>query len=381
MKFLPLIWAALWRKKTRTVFTLASILVAFLLFGMLQGVNAAFNATIDRANVNRLIITSAIAFTESLPYSAMAQIEQVSGVSAVSQQSWFGTYYQDPKNFVFSFPTEPLRWRKVNPEYKLSDEQFDAWTRTRTGAVVGIDLARQYGWKIGDRVPLHSVIWTKAGGSSDWEFDIVGIYTSPDSPTRGNQFFFNYPYFDEARSFGKGRIGWLVAQVQDPRQSAQIAASIDKLFANSTDETETKTEKEFQQSFLKQIGDINFIVTRILFAVFFALLFATGSSLMQSVRERIPELAVLKTLGFTDGGVLLLVLAESLLLCVLAAALGLAAAAALFPALKGAIGVVTLPNAVIVEGAVIAVCLALATGLLPAWRARQLNIVDALAGR
>lgn len=381
MKFLPLIWAALWRKKTRTVFTLASILVAFLLFGMLQGVNAAFNATIDRANVNRLIATSAISFTESLPYAAMAQIEQLSGVSAVSHQSWFGTYYQDPKNFVFSFPTEPARWRKVNPEYKLSDDQFETWVRTRTGAVIGIDLAKQYGWKIGDRVPLHSVIWTKAGGSSDWEFDIVGIYTSPDSPTRGNQFFFNYSYFDEARSFGKGRVGWFVAQVQDPRQSAQVAASIDKLFANSTDETETKTEKEFQQSFLKQIGDINFIVTRILFAVFFALLFATGSSLMQSVRERIPELAVLKTLGFTDGGVLLLVLAESLMLCVLAAALGLASAAALFPLLKGAIGVVTLPRAVIIEGAVIAVCLALATGLLPAWRARQLNIVDALAGR
>ena len=381
MKFLPLIWAALWRKKTRTVFTLASILVAFLLFGMLQGVNAAFNATIDRANVNRLIATSAISFTESLPYAAMAQIEQLSGVSAVSHQSWFGTYYQDPKNFVFSFPTEPARWRKVNPEYKLSDDQFETWVRTRTGAVIGIDLAKQYGWKIGDRVPLHSVIWTKAGGSSDWEFDIVGIYTSPDSPTRGNQFFFNYSYFDEARSFGKGRVGWFVAQVQDPRQSAQVAASIDKLFANSTDETETKTEKEFQQSFLKQIGDINFIVTRILFAVFFALLFAAGSSLMQSVRERIPELAVLKTLGFTDGGVLLLVLAESLMLCVLAAALGLASAAALFPLLKGAIGVVTLPRAVIIEGAVIAVCLALATGLLPAWRARQLNIVDALAGR
>ena len=381
MKFLPLIWAALWRKKTRTVFTLASILVAFLLFGMLQGVNAAFNATVDRANVNRLIVASAIAFTESLPYSAMAQIEQLTGVAAVSQQSWFGTYYQDPKNFVFSFPTEPESWRKVNPEYRLPGDQFDAWKRTRTGAVIGIDLARQYGWKIGDRVPLHSVIWTKAGGSSDWEFDIVGIYTSPDSPTRGNQFFFNYSYFDEARSFGKGRVGWFVAQVQDPRQSAQVAASIDKLFANSTDETETKTEKEFQQSFLKQIGDINFIVTRILFAVFFALLFATGSSLMQSVRERIPELAVLKTLGFTDGGVLLLVLAESLMLCVLAAALGLATAAALFPVLKGAIGVVTLPRVVIIEGAVIAVCLALATGLLPAWRARQLNIVDALAGR
>jgi putative ABC transport system permease protein len=253
--------------------------------------------------------------------------------------------------------------------------------KTRTGAVVGIDLARRYGWKVGDRVPLHSVIWTKTGGASDWEFDIVGIYTSPDSPTRGNQFFFNYSYFDEARNFGKGEVGWYIVQVRDPSQSAEIAAKIDKLFANSTDETETKTEKEFQQSFLKQIGDINFIVTRILFAVFFALLLATGSSLMQSVRERVPELAVLKTLGFTDGTVLRLVLAESLLLCVLAALLGLAVAALLFPALKGAIGVVTLPPVVIFEGVAMAILLALATGLLPAWRARQLHIVDALAGR
>ena len=381
MKFLPLIWAALWRKKARTIFTLLSILVAFLLFGMLQGVNAAFNATVDRANVNRLIVASSTSFTESLPYSFMAQIERLPGVSSVSQQSWFGSYYQDPKNFVFSFPTEPARWLKAGAEYKLPADQFDAWLRTRTGAVIGIDVAKQYGWKIGDRVPLHSVIWTKTGGSSDWTFDIVGIYTAPDAPTRGNQFFFNYSYFDEARSFGKGRVGWYIVQVKDPRESAQIAASIDKLFANSSDETETKTEKEFQQSFLKQIGDINFIVTRILFAVFFALLFATGSSLMQSVRERVPELAVLKTLGFSDGAVLRLVLAESLLLCVLAALLGLAVAALLFPALKGAIGVVTLPREVIVEGVIIAILLALATGVLPAWRARQLNIVDALAGR
>jgi putative ABC transport system permease protein len=381
LKFLPLIWSALWRKKARTIFTLLSILVAFLLFGMLQGVNAAFNAAIDRANVNRLIVASSTAFTESLPYSFMAQIEQVPGVAGVSHQSWFGSYYQDPKNFVFSFPTEPERWIKVSPEYKLPAEEFDAWTRTRTGAIVGVDLAKKYGWKIGDRVPLHSVIWAKAGGSSDWTFDIVGIYTSPDSPTRGNQFFLNYSYFDEARGFDKGRVGWYVVQVKDPRASAQIAASIDKLFANSTDETETKTEKEFQQSFLKQIGDINFIVTRILFAVFFALLFATGSSLMQSVRERVPELAVLKTLGFSDGAVLRLVLAESLMLCVLAALLGLAAAAALFPALRGAIGVATMPRAVIAEGVLIAVLLALATGVLPAWRARELNIVDALAGR
>lgn len=381
MKFLPLLWAALWRRKARTLFTLLSIVVAFVLFGLLQGVNAAFNSVVDRANVNRLFVANAVSFTESLPYAYQAQVETVPGVSAVSQQSWFGPYYQDPKNFVFSYPVEPARWRRVFTEYRLPDDQFDAWQRTRTGAIVGAELARHYGWKIGDRVPLHSTIWTKAGGGSDWDFDIVGIFTSPDFPSRENQFFFNYSYFDEARSFGKGLVGWLLVQVNDPARSAQIAADIDRRFANSSEETETKTEKEFQQSFLKQIGDINFIVTRILFAVFFALLFATGSSLMQSIRERIPEFAVLKTLGFTDGGVLRLVLAESLLLCVFSALAGLGLAALLFPALRDAIGVVRLPPAVLAQGIIIAVLLAVATGLLPAWRARQLNIVDALAGR
>lgn len=382
MKYFPLIWATLWRKRTRTIFTLLSIVVAFLLFGMLQGVNSAFNSTVERANVNRLIVTSKISFTESLPYAYQAQIETVPGVSGVAHQSWFGAYYQDPKNFVFSYPVEPERFFAIVPEFKLPKDQLDALVRTRTGAIIGDELAKKYGWKIGDRIPLHSTIWTKSSdGSSDWDFDIVGIYTDPDDPTRANQLFFNYSYFDEGRAFGKGKVGWYVVQVKDPRQSAQVASQIDKLFANSTDETETKTEKEFQQSFLKQIGDINFIVTRILFAVFFALLFATGSTLMQSVRERVPELAVLKTLGFSDSGVLALVLAESTLLCVLAALLGLAVAAGVFPGLKNYVGVVKLPGKVVVEGLIVALLLALATGLPPAWRAKRLNIVDALAGR
>lgn len=381
MKFLPLVWSALWRKKTRTIFTVLSIVVAFMLFGMLQGVNSAFQATVDRANVNRLIVASAVSFTESLPYSYLAQIETVPGIEAVSHQSWFGAYYQDPKSFVFSFPVEPDRFTRVSSEYQLPPEQWDAFRRTRTGAIIGAELARKYGWKIGDSVPLHSAIWTKKDGTSDWTFDIVGIYSVPEDPNRGNQMFFHYDYFDEGRNFAAGRIGWCIVKVKDPSQSAAIAQAIDKLFANSSFETETKTEKEFQQSFLKQIGDINFIVTRILFAVFFALLFATGSSLMQSVRERIPELAVLKTLGFTDQGVLSLVFAESLLMCVLAALGGLGIATVLFPSFKDVFGTVRVPPAVIMEGVLLAALLAICTGLPPAWRAKRLHIVDALAGR
>ncbi len=378
MKFLPLVWAILWRKKVRTIFTLLSIIVAFLLFGMLQGVNSAFKQTVDRANVNRLIVANSISFTESLPFSYLSRIESVPGVAHVSHQNWFGPYYQDPKNFSAAFPGAAARAAAVYPERKLPKEQFDALLHTRTGAVAGRQLAEKYGWKVGDRIPLHSTIWVKKDGSSDWEFDLVGIYDVPSDPAQENAFQFNYQYFDEARSFSRGNIGWFVVQVSDPARSAEVAAAIDRLFANSTAETKTSTEKEFQQAFLKQIGDINLIVTYILFAVFFSLLFATGSTMMQSVRERVPELAILKTLGFTDTAVLALVLVESLALCVFAALAGLGLAIAWFPSLKDAIGIASMPPIVFVEGILMAAGLALATGIIPALRAKRLVIVEAL---
>ena len=381
MKFLPLLWAGLWRKRTRTIFTLLSIVVAFVLFGMLQGVNAAFSNALKAAAVDRLNVVSRISFTESLPISYQSQIEALPGVAGVAYETWFGTYYQDPKNFVFSFPVDAVRFFPMYPELRLPKDQLAAMVHTRTGAVVGYKLAEKYGWKVGDKVPLHSVIWTQASGGSDWVFDIVGIYDAPGNPNFGQSFFFNYNYFDEARSFGKGTVGWYVVKVKDPTQAMQVAAAIDKRFANSPDETKTQTEKEFQQSFIKQQADISFIVTSILGAVFFTLLFLTGNTMMQSVRERIPELAVLKTLGFTDFAVVVLILAEALVLCLVAAVMGLAIAAYIFPALKNYIGVATMPVDVVTLGIGVAVLLAVVTGLPPAWRTTRLNIVDALAGR
>ena len=381
MKYLPLVWAGLWRKRTRTLFTLLSIVIAFLLFGMLQGTNAAFSRGVEGANVNRLVTVSRISFTEDLPFADLVQIEAVPGVDHAAYASWFGAYYQDPKQFVFSFPVDPERYFNLFPEFKLPKDQMDAWVRTKTGAVIGAQVAEKYGWKIGDRVPLHSTIWTKPDGTSDWNFDIVGIYDDPDDHSRANAFFFNHSYFDDGRAFGKGTVGWYVERIKDPTAAVATGAAIDHLFLNSSDETKTQTEKEFQQSFLKQVGDINFIVTAILGAVFFTLLFLTGNTMMQSLRERVPELAVLKTLGFTDGGVLALVLAECLLLCVIAALIGLALAAAAFPLMKDILGIVALPPRVIGLGIGLAVLLALITGLPPAWRAMRLNIVDALAGR
>jgi putative ABC transport system permease protein len=381
MKYIPLIWAGLWRKRARTIFTLLSILVAFLLFGLLQGVNSAFDRGIQGANVNRLYVENRVTFTEPLPYSYLSQIEAVPGVNGVAWASWFGTYYQDPKNFVFSFPVDAERYFDLYPEDRLPKDQLNALIHTRTGAVIGSELAKKYGWKIGDHVPLHSTIWTKPDGTSDWTFDIVGIYDDPEDPARANQFFFNHTYFDEGRSFGKGTVGWYIVRIADPSKAAEITQTIDNLFANSSDETRTLTEKENAQSFLKQLGDINFMVTAIVGAVFFTLLFLTGNTMMQSIRERIPELAVLKTIGFSDSGVLLLVLGEALMLCLASAILGLAAATAIFPAMRDVAGVVSLPKVVIVIGLGAAVLLAFVTGLPPAWRARSLNIVDALAGR
>jgi len=382
MKYFPLLWATLWRKKTRTIFTLLSIVVAFLLFGMLQGVNAAFQQGVSNANVNRLIVTSKISLTEPLPVSQQQQIAAVPGVAGVASALWFGAYYQDPRNFVFATPVQIDDYLHVIPEIKIAPEQVEALKHNRTGLIVGEELMQKYGWKIGQRISLHSTIWVnKYDGTSDWPFDIVGTYdfTGDRSQTLGA--LFNYTYIDEARTFGTGRIGWWVVSVDDPNHSAQIGAAIDKLFENSQDETKSQSEKEFTQSFLKQLGDINFIVKAILGAVFFTLLFLTGNTMMQSVRERIPELAVLKTLGFTDAQVTTLVLAESLLLCLIAAALGLLLADLIFPALKNTIGTVSLPREVLLTGAAVAVLLALATGGLPALRARRLVIVDALAGR
>lgn len=382
MKYIPFLWATLWRKKARTIFTLLSIIIAFLLFGMLQGVNAAFQQGISNANVNRLIVASRLSLTEPLPISQKSQIESVPGVTVVASSTWFGGYYQDPKNFIFAVPVDVDDYFKAVPEIRAAPAQVEALKRTRTGIIVGDDLVKKFGWKIGDRVSLHSTIWVrKDDGSSDWPFDIVGTYHFEGDASQDSGAFFNYSYFDEARTFGNGTIGWWTVSVKDPNQSAQIAAVIDQRFANSPSETKTQSEKEFTQSFMKQFGDINFIVKAILGAVFFTLLFLTGNTMMQSVRERIPELAVLKTLGFTDAKVTALVLAESLLLCLIAAALGLLVAELIFPVLKNTIGVASLPPRVIAMGGGVAVLLALATGGLPALRAQRLVIVDALAGR
>jgi putative ABC transport system permease protein len=382
MKYFPLLWAGLWRRKTRTILTLLSVVVAFLLFGVLQGVNTWLSNAVADTRVNRLYTVSKISYVEPLPLAYLTQIESVPGVEVVAHQSWFGGSYQDSKNTVISYPTDVRRFFQAYPELKIPPEQLQAMERTRNGAVIGAQLARQYGWKVGDRVPLLTSIWTKKDGTSSYEFEIVGIYTAPQLISLEQNFLMNWEYFDESRAFGHGQVGWYIFRIRDSSQSTAIAKQVDALFENSMHETKTQNEQEFLQAQLKQLGNISFMVNAIVGAVMFTLLFLTGNTMMQSVRERIPELAVLKTLGFTDGVVTALVLSESALLCVIAALVGLGLAAAIFPVAGSLIGATLLmPMGAVVAGIVAALLLALVSGGPPAWRASRLAVVDALAGR
>jgi putative ABC transport system permease protein len=386
VKYLPLVWATLWRRRLRTLFTLLSIVVAFLLYGVLETVDYAFSHPANSVTgADKLITTNKYSITFSLPFADLQQIRAVPGIAEVTWITWFGAYYQESKNFVFALPIDTDSYFNLHKGGFIVDPaQLEAFRNTRSGAIVNVDLMKKFNWKVGDRVPLHSTIWTQRDGSLDWTFDIVGSFSAKDpaeATQQSSTFLFHYEAFDEGRSFGKGDVGWFEERIDDPAQATAIARQVDALFANSPNETRTQPAADFTLAFLKQLGDIGFILRAILGAVFFTLLFLTGHTMMQSVRERIPELAVLKTLGFSGGQVLGLVVGESLLLCVIGASIGLALSFATLPILKQGLQGVDLSPRAILPGFAVAILLAFVIGLPPALRAMRLNIVDALAGR
>jgi putative ABC transport system permease protein len=306
----------------------------------------------------------------------------VPGVRAVTHWSYFGGFYQSAQNSLPVFAVDAATQFTVYPKIKIPKEQIEALQRTRTGAVIGTDIAAKHGWKIGDKIPLGTSIWTKKDGSDTYPVDVVGImdisaYDAGSFPA----FYINYDYLDEARAFGRGTVLYYIATLDDPRRGPEIAAAIDALFANSRDETTTQTEQVFAQSQMKQVGDISLIANSIVGAVLFTLLFLTANTMMQSVRERVPELAVLKTLGFSNAKVLTLILLEATVLCVFAALIGLALAEVAFSFMGAVFGRVLLPPLVIETGIAIAILLALVSGTPPAWRSTRINIVDALSGK
>ena len=381
MKFFPLVWSSLWRKKARTIFTLLSIVIAFLLFGLLQGINVWMSAFGTGSNANRLYVVSRVSQIQPLPSAYLHQIEAVPGIRQSTYIAGFTGFYQEKRNTLVAFATDVKTFFNLYPEWQVAPEQLAAMSRTRAGAIVAAPLMRAFGWKIGDRIPLRTSVM-KRDGSADWDFEIVGIYDVPSAPAEANRILVNYAYFDEARLLERGTAWAFVVAVGDPSRSAQICTAVDALFVNSAYETVTQDEKAYVQGQLRQLGDVSLMANAIVAAVLFTLLFLTGNTMMQSVRERTPELAILKTVGFSDRSVTILVLIESVLLCVLAASLGLAAAAAVFPVTAAlGIGGSALPLKVVAFGLAIAVALALVSGVPPAWRAQRLVIVEALAGR
>ena len=388
MKYLHLVWAALFRRKTRTLLTLVSIIAAFLLFGLLDAVRTSFNQAGQSANgAERLQTGAKLSFIQPLPKSLETQIPRVPGVKDMSYANWFGGAYQDPRNQVFSFAVAP-NYLDLYPEIEVSEAERKAFEATRTGVLVGAQLAQRFNWKVGDRLPLQSTIFPDRQGSKNWTFDIVGILHSKDKKTGGwydQMLLLHWKYFDETTPYNNGQVGWYVTRVADVNQADQVAKAIDALSANSDHETRTQTEQAASASWMKQLADIGLIVGSIMGAVFFTLMLLSGNTMMQAVRERTSELAVLKTIGFSSHSVLLMVLAESVLLLVLGGVLGLGLAAALIPVVSaGSGGMLNLPTVGLdswLLGLGLMALIGVVVGALPALTAMRLNIVDALAGR
>lgn len=381
MKFFHLVWHNLQRRKLRTLLTLLSVFVAFLLYGLLCTVKEAFTAGVTLAGADRLIVRHKVSLIMNLPVTYRARMERIPGVAAAMHWTWFnGIYQNEPKNFFGSFPVDPEPLLAMYPEYLLPEDQKQAWLKTRTGAMVGRTLANRFNWKIGDRVQLTSPIWPRKGDQA-WEFEIAGIFDGAKKGTDTSGFFFRYDYFDEARSYGEGLVGWYVARVSDPERAVEVAKAIDAEFANSPYETKAEPEGAFAQGFVQQVGNIGTILVAILSAVFFTILLVTGNTMAQAVRERTGELGVLKAMGFPDGLVLGLVLFES---CVIALVGGLAGLGAAWLVTAGGspvpamLPVFYLPPRDLLYGVGFVAALGIAAGILPALQAMRLQIADAL---
>jgi putative ABC transport system permease protein len=380
MKFAHLIWGNLKRRKLRTSLTLLSILVAFVLFGLLCAIKQALIGGVELAGADRLIVRHKVSIIQLLPESYKARMERIPGVDLAVHQTWFGGVYQDPKNFFMQSPVVPDEFMKMFPEFILPADQMEAWKKTRTGAVVGRNTAERFKWKIGDRIPIKSPIW---GRNRTWEFDIVGIYDGAKKGTDTTALFFRYDYFDESReeNRGKGLVGWYTIRVKDPARAAEVAALVDAEFENSPSETKAEPEGAFVQGWAKQIGNVALIVAAILGAVFFTILLVAGSTMSQAVRERIGELGVLKAIGFGNGQILGLVLAESCALSLLGGGLGLGLAwlvTSRGDPTGGLLPLFYLRTSDLLVGVGICVALGFLTGIFPALQAMRLRVAEAL---
>ncbi len=378
MKYLPFIFRNLFRKKTRTALTIGSIAVALFLFGLLVAIETALNAGVDVAGVDRLVVRNKTSLIMPLPFSYQERLRQMDHVTEATFATWFGGVYQDPKNFFPQFAVDTETYREIFPEFLIPDDQWQAFLADREGCVVGKKTADRFGWKLGDRIPLQGTIWT-----GTWEFNIRAIYEGARGGDDESQFWFQWKYLEESRqtSFGGGTVGWYTVKIDDPDNAVSVSKGIDERFANSAWETSTETEQAFAAGFAKQIGNIRMLIMSIGAVVLFTLLLVTGNTMAMAVRERVPELGVLKTLGFGDKTLLFMVLTESLVIAAVGGALGLGLAK-LFTMggdpTGGMLPLFNLTSGDLLLGAAIALTVGLVAGSIPALMAMKLRIVDAL---
>jgi putative ABC transport system permease protein len=381
VKYFPLVWSGIWRKPARTTLILVQVALAFALFGALQGLKTGLDHAAAHYRADLLFVGPAVFGGAPLPLAHLEKLKSIPGVTAVSFADGILGTYQRPTQAVYVLGLERnTMWLTAFPElFKIEPEDLKALFKTRTGVLISADLGKKYGWHIGDRVPLTSTT-LQTNGSGTWLFDIVGTFTDHE-PGEASFMVANYAYLDEARTANKGTVRNFYAIISDPKHAAAMSDSIDREFANSAAATQTTSFKELAQQGLKQLGDLRFAMIAIISAVLVALLFSTSTMMMQTLRERAPELAVLKTLGFTDRAVFLILVAEALLVCVSAGLMGLALAMGLFPYVAKFIAGLSMPMTVLAAGVIGAVLVALISVAMPAARAARLQVTDALAGR
>jgi putative ABC transport system permease protein len=380
MKFLPLIWSGIWRKPGRAVLIFFQVCVAFALFGVLQGLKTGVEQLIARTHADVLLVHGNLALFDPLPVALLDRIKSVPGVKIVVPVELFGATYQNP--------TQQLGVVAVRPDgdwlsaftYSIAPDYVAAFRRLRTAAIIRDGLAKKYGWKVGDHIPLKSQTLQR-NGSTDWAFDVVGTYADSDLGGGADTLLINYDYFDEARLANKGTVKHFKVAVSDPALATTVIDEIDRRFANSASATETQSMRELAQSQMQSIGDLNLLIRSIVGAVFVALLFSTATMLMQSTRERVPELGVLKTLGFTDAGVFACILAEAMAIFVAGACTGLAAAVLAFPFAAQIVPGLSMPAIVVAAGLAFAVLAAGIGAAVPALYAARVTIIAALENR
>lgn len=380
MKYLPLVWAGLSRSPARSVLTIASFAIAFLLFGLLRGVNAGFEKAIADSHLDFLITDTRVRGGSPMPISALEKIRQVPGVREVAHRAYFTGYYREPTQSVAGLATDPARWLFVRPGFTASDAHLQAMRAVKAGMLVTPALLDDYGWKIGDKITVRSHILSR-DGDPNWTFDIVGTFDSVGNPGSAQLVLINYEYLDDGRATDRGMADRFFVRILDPRRAVQVARDIDRIFANSPHESRTRSDQEFAQQRIKQMGDIAFFTNAIMAAVMFSLLFLTANTMRQSVRERVAEFAVLKTIGYSDAAVLGIVIAEALFICMPAAVLGLLFAAVASPLAGEITGALTVSWDVVLSGLAAAVAVALVSVAGPLWGLRRMSIVDSLAVR